>query len=157
LIPLSSKKRHVSGEKTMILHFSLEGILDPQSVLAVDKTNGIIAVLASRKGRSFLEASAHLTDNEIRILLPLLEAYPYYCPYEMLLASLLSGETTEHDIAHARERLEDALAEGTWDIEMRPVRNLLSRARIKFRELGVDIHSIIETGYILAKRRQSTR
>ncbi len=39
--------------------------------------------------------------------------------------------------------------EGIWDQEMRPVRNVLSRTRLKMRTFGFDISSILETGYIL--------
>jgi hypothetical protein len=133
-----------------ISHFSLQGILEPQYSLAVDRTSGLVALLALKEGRSSLEASMLLTPSELCILLPLLESYPYYCPYDVLLASL-AGQPTEQDIARAKERLEDALDEGTWDIEIRPVRNILSRTRIKIRALGITILSIIETGYILDK------
>jgi hypothetical protein len=38
---------------------------------------------------------------------------------------------------------------GTWDHEMRPLRNVLSRTRLKIKDFGMDILSILETGYIL--------
>ena len=40
---------------------------------------------------------------------------------------------------------------------MRPVRNVLSRTRLKTRAFGIEISSILETGYILmyvSQRRQ---
>lgn len=136
-----------------ISHFSLPGILESEYSLAVDRNTGLVAILASREGHSSLERSVLLTSSELCILFPLLEAFPYYCPYDVLLASL-NGQPTEKDIERVRERLEEALDEGTWDIEMRPVRNVLSRARIKIRALGITIHSIIETGYILDTYRR---
>jgi len=133
-----------------ISHFSLQGILEPQHSLAIDRKTGLIALLASREGHSSLEASVLLTSSELCILFPLLESYPYYCPYDVLLASL-SDQPTEQDITRAKERLEDAIDKGTWNSEMRPVRNVLSRTRIKIRALGITILSIIEVGYILDK------
>jgi len=45
--------------------------------------------------------------------------------------------------------LHEAQVEGIWDQEMRPVRNVLSRARLKMRAFRIEISSILETGYIL--------
>jgi hypothetical protein len=89
------------------------------------------------------------TTSERCVLLPLLEAYPYYCPYEVLLASLTSGRLTETTIARCRGRLQEAQEAGVWDHEMRPVRNVLSRTRFKTRAFGLEIASIVETGYML--------
>ena len=89
------------------------------------------------------------TTSEICVLMPLLEAYPYYCPYEVLLASFSNGRVTEVTVARCRQRLQEAQEEGVWDQEMRPVRNILSRTRLKTRTFGIEISSILETGYIL--------
>jgi hypothetical protein len=89
------------------------------------------------------------TTNEICVLMPLLDAYPYYCPYEVLLAGFSFGRVTEVTVARSRQRLQEALEEGVWDQEMRPVRNILSRTRFKTRTFGIEISSILETGYIL--------
>jgi len=49
----------------------------------------------------------------------------------------------------ARIHLEEAQEEGIWEQEMRAVRCALSRARLKIRSFGIDISSILATGYIL--------
>jgi hypothetical protein len=90
------------------------------------------------------------TNTELSVLLPLLELFPYYCPYEVLYASFYGGgKATEESIASARDHLDEAMAEGCWDQEMRPVRCALSRTRLKMRTFNVDISSILSTGYIL--------
>jgi hypothetical protein len=90
------------------------------------------------------------TNTEMSVLMPLLDLYPYYCPYETLYASFYGGgKADEASIAKARQHLEDAMVEGVWDQEMRPVRCALSRTRIKIRSFHVDISSILSTGYIL--------
>src|SRR5229473_7867599 len=71
------------------------------------------------------------STTKVNLLLPLLEQYPHYCPYEVLWASF-----------HARTRLQWAREEGYWDEEMRPLRNMLSRARLKLQEMGLDIVSL---------------
>jgi hypothetical protein len=78
-----------------------------------------------------------------------LDSYPYYCPYEVLFASFYNGDVTEMIVARCRQRLQNSLEIGTWDQEMRPVRNVLSRTRLKLRTFGVNITSILETGCIL--------
>ncbi len=80
------------------------------------------------------------STTKVNLLLPLLEQYPHYCPYEVLWASF-----------HARTRLQWAREEGYWDEEMRPLRNMLSRARLKLQEMGLDIVSLFETGYLLTR------
>ncbi len=59
------------------------------------------------------------------------------------------GRVTETAVARCRERLQEAQESGVWDQEMRPVRNVLSRTRLKTRTFGIEISSILETGYIL--------
>ncbi|MEO6891597.1 MAG: hypothetical protein ABI324_21625, partial [Ktedonobacteraceae bacterium] len=38
---------------------------------------------------------------------------------------------------------------GGFEQEMRPVRNVVSRTRLKLLSIGVDVISILETGYML--------
>ncbi|TMD42709.1 MAG: hypothetical protein E6I90_12525, partial [Chloroflexi bacterium] len=97
------------------------------------------------------------TNSEICVLKPLLESYPHFCPYEVLLANFNSGNVTEQAVDRCRERLQEAQEAGDWDQEMRPVRNVLSRTRLKMQTFGIDIFSILETGYVLmfqSRRRQ---
>jgi len=102
-------------------------------------------------------AEQQFTNSEICVLKPLLESYPHFCPYEVLLASFNSGNVTEQAVDRCRERLQEAQEAGVWDQEMRPVRNVLSRTRLKMQTFGIDIFSILETGYVLmfqSRRRQ---
>jgi len=87
------------------------------------------------------------STTKVNLLLPLLEQYPHYCPYEVLWASF-HGSTSEIAIVRARNRLQRAREEGYWDEEMRPLRIMLSRARLKLQEMGPDIVSLFETGYL---------
>jgi hypothetical protein len=95
------------------------------------------------------------TASELSLLLPLLEQFPHYCPYEVMFASFYNGVITEDTIEHCRIRLQDALEDGCWDQQLRPVRNVLSRIRFKLRGFGLDIVSILETGYILMIKTRS--
>jgi|SRR5579859_4525850 len=132
-----------------VLHFSLQGLLPSGHTLALNTTLGTLSHLAIKQDRPSLISEEQFTTSEICVLMPLLESHPYYCPYEVLLASFNMARITEKTIAQCRRRLQEAQEAGVWDQEMRPVRNVLSRTRLKTRTFGIEIASILETGYIL--------
>ncbi len=132
-----------------VLHFSLQGLLLPGHTLALNTSLGTLSHLVCKQDCPHMLMEQQFTTSEICVLLPLLEAYPYYSPYEVLLASFNNGRVTESTIARSRQRLQEAQEAGIWDVEMRPVRNVLSRTRLKTRAFGIEISSILETGYIL--------
>ncbi len=147
----SKTVEYPSQENEKILHFSLQDSLPPGHTFALNVSFGTLSYLACDESRiPRLVLQEQFTNTEMGVLLPLLEQFPYYCPYEVLYASFYGGgKTTEASTAHARKHLEESLEEGTWDQEMRPVRCALSRTRLKIRSFGVDISSILATGYIL--------
>jgi len=132
-----------------ILHFSLQDALPEGHMFALNIALGTFSYLSTSDGIPRLKGQQQFTRGEMSMLLPLLESYPYYCPYEMLYASFYNNDTSEEIVTQSRQHLQKALDNGVWDQEMRPVRTLLSRTRFKTRALGIDILSILETGYIL--------
>ncbi len=142
-----------------ILHYTLVELLPPGHTLAINALLGTASLIAQDEAWPYprLFAQQQFTLSELSLLLPLLDSHPHYCPYEVLLASFDHRLITEATIERCRERLQDALDEGVWDHEMRPVRNVLSRTRLKMRSFRVEINSILETGYCLmplpARRR----
>src|SRR5579863_5137671 len=135
---------HMPQENDDILHFSLQGLLPADHILALNTTIGTLSHLASSQDRPQMIMQQQFTSSEINLLMPLLEAYPYYCPYEVLLASFSMSKLTDANIARCKKRLEEAQEAGVWELEMRPVRNVLSRTRMKTRAFGIDILSILE-------------
>lgn len=138
-------------ENDHILHFSLHGLLPQGHMLALNTTLGTLSQLSCEEDMPRLLEQQQFTTSEIYVLMPVLEAYPYYCAYETLLASYSHGRVTETTVARCRELLQEAQEEGVWDQELRPVRNVLSRARLKMHNFGVDITSVHETGYMLKR------
>lgn len=136
-------------EQQDILHFSLIDLLGDDQSLALNPTLGTLTYLISKESRPLILMQEQFTPTEIYVLLPLLETYPYFCPYEMLLASFEEGHVTEENLRCSRQRLLKAQQTGTWDRLMRPVRSVLSRTRIKIRPFGLLIMSIVDTGYLL--------
>jgi hypothetical protein len=134
-----------------IMHFELANLLPEDQTLALNTRLGTLALLTydSATSHPTLLAEQQFSSSEMSVLVPLLQSHPHYCPYEVLLASFNCGNTAEMTVERFRLRLQEAQFAGVWDYEMRPVRNILSRTRFKLRDFGIEISSILETGYIL--------
>jgi hypothetical protein len=139
----------VQGLPNNILHFSLQSALPEGQALALNTDSGELSYLGCVDGQPRILLQEHLALAEMRVLLPLLEMYPYYCPYEMLYASFYRSDVSDKVVEICRNLLQETLDLGTWDQEMRPVRGALSRLRLKLRIFGIDVSSILATGYIL--------
>lgn len=140
---------YLQQENEKILHFSFQGALPEGHTVALNTAFGTLSYIVCDGGYPRLVGQEQFSSSEMSVLLPLLEAFPYYCPYEVMYASFYNGNVLESTVARCRQRLQEALEAGIWDQEIKPVRCALSRTRIKMRSFGVDIHSILETGYIL--------
>jgi hypothetical protein len=92
-----------------------------------------------RSGLAQVLSQQRFTPNGMRVLLPLLEAYPRYCPYDVLVASLLSLT-----LAQARQMLQDSR-----EIAMRPVRRAISGIMDGLHSLGLSVRSLRKAGYVL--------
>ena len=136
-------------EKDDIMHFSLQSALPPGHTLALNTSFGTLSYLVCEGEMPRLLLQEQFTSTEMSVLMPLLEMFPYYCPYEVMYASFYNGNTTEKTVNRCRQRLQEAQEAGVWDQEIRPIRGALSRARLKLRPFGIDISSILSTGYIL--------
>lgn len=137
-------------ESGQILYFTLQDALPAGHTLALNTRLGTLSYLSiDESEQPRMLAQQQFTQSELSLLRPLLEHYPQYCPHEVMFANFYNGTVTEQTIARARTRLQEAADYGTWDHEMRPVRNVLSRTRLKLKDFGMDILSILETGYML--------
>lgn len=136
-------------DEEQILYFPLEGALPADATLVLNTALGILSYLSCSPDGPRLKKQQQFTSSELSLLRPMLELFPHYCPYEVMFASFYNGAVTEITVEHCRQRLYEALADGAWDQQLRPIRNVLSRIRLKLRPFGIDISSILETGYIL--------
>lgn len=132
-----------------IRYFTLQGALQEGQTLALNTALGTLSLLSNGDTMPRLLIQQQFTASELSLLIPLLEQFPHYCPYEVMFASFYNGFITEDTIERCRIQLQEALEAGCWDQQMRPVRNVLSRIRFKLRGFNLDIVSILETGYIL--------
>ena len=134
-----------------IIHFDLANLLPEDQILALNTRLGTLALLSMKAETPYpiLLGEQQFSSSELSVLIPLLQLYPHFCPYEVLLACFNCGNREEATVNRFRLRLQEAQFAGVWDYEMRPVRNILSRTRLKLRDLGVEVSSILETGYLL--------
>ena len=145
----NGSQKQLKSDVPEIMYFAPEGLLPAGHTLVLNRKLGTLSYLSKGTDRPRLVMQQQFTSSELSLLLPLLELFPDYCPYEVMFASFYNGTITDETVKLCRQRLYDALERGTWDQELRPLRNVLSRTRMKLRPFGIDISSILETGYIL--------
>ncbi len=144
-------RKQASTKKTQeyIRYFPFTGALPQGHTLVLDLVLGTLSELALCNEGPRQVMKQQFTTSELSLLVPLLESYPYFCPYELMFASFYNGEVTDELLEQCRRRLQVALEGDNWDVVMRPIRNVLSRIRFKLRPFGIDISSLLETGYLL--------
>ncbi len=127
--------------------FPLPKVLPVEHVLVLNthpySLSTFVLTQLSREAHG-LVAQEVLTELEMYVLLALLEAYPQYCPYEVLRAAV-----TDEVLSHARTTVHRAIEHKTLNRSMKPIRNILSRCRAKLHVFGIDIHAVHAAGYIL--------
>src|SRR5213082_3906341 len=131
--------------------FALPRVLPEGHVLVLNthayslSTYVLTELSAERHG---LVAQEVLTELEMYVVLALLEAYPQYCPYEVLRTAI-----TDEVLSRARTTVHRAVEHKTLNRSMKPIRNILSRCRAKLHAFGIDVRSIHAEGYILTALR----
>jgi hypothetical protein len=135
-------KRH-KEEATKISHFSPKGLLPIGQTLVINLETRTISLLTD--GPTLI-VEQQLSANEMHLLVPILDSFPHYCPYEILLSHLTIKVVTAASIARCRQRLQEAQACGKWEQELRPVRRALSSLRNKLYRLDLGISNVRERG-----------
>jgi hypothetical protein len=107
----------------IIVLFVLAGLLPQGHILTLHRFLGTLSHLTLVQEQPRMLGEQFFSNTEVSLLLPLLEQYPHDCPYEVLWASF-HGSTSEKAIACAR---------------------------LKLQEMGLDIVSLYETGYLLTR------
>ena len=135
--------------------FPLEGLLPAGQALSVNITYLIVSLVStnSMNGSPILRQQS-LIETDMRLLLLLLES-PYYCPQEVLraslfcsysglLAGLFSPETSaraewQATLEEQHQYLECAQELGNWKKALKPLYNALSKLRFKLHPFGLEI------------------
>ena len=136
-------RQHASQVKTFIVHLNIEGLLAPGQKLALNLRTRTLSLLCEGPEQIMEQ---QFSSNEMRVLVPILQSFPHYCPYEVLLAHMSANNPTTHAITHCRQRLQDALENGSWPQEVRPIRRALSSLRTKLHHFNLEVSTIRERG-----------
>ena len=125
------------GHREGLLHFTLEGLLPANQTLVVNPATRTATLFSyPSDSKPQIIAQHHFSPNGMRVLVPLLQAYPHYCPYEVLLASLSSLSLDD-----ARRQMQDM-----WEIAIRPVRRAINSLKAGLRDFGFQVRSISSYG-----------
>ncbi len=143
------------AEQESIQYYVLEGLFPATHVFALNLALGTFLHLYWEEQLPYplILGEQQLTERERDLLRPLLAQYPQFAPYEIIHASYFEGydRLSEQLIAQAQAKLETLREDKLWDAEMRPLRNVMARLRLKVREVGLDTVNMLETGYMLIK------
>jgi hypothetical protein len=122
-----------------------QSLLPTKSVLELNAESRILSILSTQSPR--ILAQQQFTKNEWTLLMLLLRYYPYYAPYETLLASLTSLSCID-----CHQRLEEAQQQGSKAIkqELKPVHRALSSLRTKLNRIYplLKVSLVREAGYV---------
>jgi hypothetical protein len=123
-----------------LLHLSLAGLLPADQKLVINPTMRAATLFSyTPDGEAQIVARQQFSPNGMRVLVPLLQAYPNYCPYETLLASLFSLTLDE-----ARRQLREIR-----EIALRSVRRAIGSLAAGLRAFGLRVRSVRSTGYLV--------
>ena len=137
--PSSEAHRH-QGPQEGLRRFPLEGLLPDNQTLVLNLSMRTATLFsASANGEAQVLSQQRFTPSGMLVLLPILEVYPGYCPYDVLVASLHSLS-----LAQARQMLQDS-----WEVAMRPVRRAISGIMYGLHALGLSVRSLRKAGYVL--------
>lgn len=141
-----------SDREVSILHFSLYGLLPEDQKLALHTEVRTLSLLG--EGPDLL-GQQQFSDSELRVLKAVLEAFPYYCPYEVLLASITAHTVNTSTVAQSRQKLQAAQYHGEWRQELRPIRRALSSLRCKLHVFHLELSIVREGGCSLTRLTNS--
>ncbi|HEV2654120.1 MAG TPA: hypothetical protein VGT82_04150 [Ktedonobacteraceae bacterium] len=140
--PVHLRQHHHNAESD-IVHLCIESLVPPGQKLALNLRMRTLSLLSDGPEQIMEQ---QFSSNEMRLLIPILQSFPHYCPYEMLLSHISSNNMTPHAIARCRQLLQEALRNGTWHQELRPIRRALSTLRTKLHPFNLEISTIRERG-----------
>jgi hypothetical protein len=91
-----------------------------------------------------LIAQQVLSELEMYVTIALVEAYPHYATYEVLL-----GAVSDRTMTHIESIIRKAQEGQELDVLLAPLRNTLKRCRRRLHAFGIDIGSVRGLGYAL--------
>ncbi len=122
-----------------LLHFSLPGLLPDDRTLVVNPATRTVILFSNEAAGRARIVTQQFSPNGMRVLVPLLQAYPDYCPYDVMLTGLFPLSLEE-----GRKHLQEA-----WAATIRPVRRAIGSIMAGLAAFGLKAYSLRGLGYIL--------
>ncbi len=133
---------HQDGEshQEALLPLTLEGLIPPNQILVLNRSLRTATLLYNApEGNQTIVEQQHFSPNGMRVLVPLLEAYPKYCLHEVLFASLVSLPLEE-----AYQQMREMRA-----LTIRSVRRAVASLPSRLRAFSWQVRSIRGAGYLI--------
>jgi hypothetical protein len=132
--------QHGDGYEEALLHLKLEGLLPDNQELIVNPALGTATVLSyATDGKAEVVQQQHFSPKGMRVLVPLLQAYPQMCPHAVLFARLHSLPL---DQAHQQMQKGRSLT-------IPSVYYAISTLPVRLRAFGWEVASVTGYGYLL--------
>lgn len=129
-----------------VIHFALDTLLPADQKLALNLETRTMSLLADGPQ---LVVQQQFSVNEMHMIMPMLDYFPHYCPYEVLVSHLTSKIVSPAAIDQCRKRLQESQRLGSWHQELRPVRRAISSLRAKLLPFYLGISNVRERGCCL--------
>lgn len=130
---------------------NFQSVMAPSQEIIMNEENSTLQLLAMKQGVPHIVEQAQFSRNEWCVLIPILQAYPGYAAYAVLLAAL-----TDVPRSSVQHRLEEARRLKTLRQELRVVRDAISHADQKLMAFGLTLAPIHEHGYTVALLQENT-
>ncbi len=136
----ASHNQDGESHQEALRQLTLEGLIPVNQILVLNLDLRTASLFYNApEGNQTIVEQQHFSPNGMRVLVPLLEAYPKYCLHEVLLASLFSLPLEE-----AYQQMREMRA-----LTIRSVRRAVASLPSKLRAFGLQVRSIRGAGYLI--------
>ena len=128
------------GHQKALLTLTLEGLIPANQELVLNLALRTATLFSSAPdGKPTMVEQQHFSPNGMRVLVPMLQAYPKYCLHEVLFASLYSLPLDE-----AYQQMREMRA-----LTIRSIRRAVASLPARLRAFGWQVRSIRGAGYLI--------
>ena len=136
----ASHNQDGEGHQEVLLHLTLEDLIPANQILVLNRSLRTATLFYNApEGNQTMVEQQHFSPNGMRVLVPLLQAYPKYCLHEVLFASLYSLPIDE-----AYQQMREM-----HELTIRSVRRAVSSLHDRLRAFGWQVRSIHGIGYLI--------
>ena len=136
----ASKAQDGESHQEALLHLTIEGLLPANHELVLNLAERSATLFShAPDGKLAMVEQKRFSPNGMRVLVPLLQAYPKYCLHEVLYGSLFSLPLDE-----AYQQMREMRS-----LTIRSVRRAVASLPTRLRAFGWQVRSIRGAGYLI--------